>query len=114
MGFEKDAVASAGDRRPNQVRNHAPIAAAAIAQSPWHLYAVSAVKDHRAAQILHPRDGTHIADQLAIAETSPSLGEQQAAIADFLHLAHHVLHVPGGHELAFLDIDSFLSSPGRL
>ena len=81
MRLQKDAVAAAGDRRPRQVRHHPPVPVAAVAASSWHLYAVSGVKDHRAAQILHPRDGPHVADQLAIAEGGAPLGQQQPAIA---------------------------------
>ena len=51
--------------------------------SAWHLYAVGGVKDHGATQILHERDRTHVADEIAVARRSRTAaqGQQQFAIA---------------------------------
>src|SRR2546421_6827340 len=55
MGLDENAVAARGDGGPRQVRHHAAVAVALVARACRFLYAVSGVKDHRTAQILHPR-----------------------------------------------------------
>jgi hypothetical protein len=109
MGFEEDAVAAARHRRLRQIRDHAPLTAGSIAQGRWLLYAVGGVKDHRATEFLHHRNGPHVVDELAVAERAAALREQQVAIAGLGHFTDHVFHVPGRHELAFFHVDR---SPG--
>ena len=45
------------------------IAAGAIPQTTWFLYAVSGIKDHWRAGFLHPRYGPHVVDEHSIAES---------------------------------------------
>src|SRR5205823_9094069 len=88
--LQKQAIAADGDRRPGQVRHHAPIPAAAVALAAWHLYAVRGVEDHGATQVLHERDGTHVADQVAVTEGISAFGQQEPAVVDLLHLTEDV------------------------
>ena len=63
MRLQKEAVASRRHRRCARygtMRRSPPLL---VARPAWHLYAVSGVKDHGIAEILHPRDRTHVADQ---------------------------------------------------
>ena len=73
---------------------------------------MSGVKDHRTAQILHERDGAHVADQVAVAEARAPFREQKFLVAHLGHLGDHVLHVPRGHELALLDVDGPAGAAG--
>src|SRR5262249_33534021 len=100
MRLQEYPVTAASRRGPGQEGDHAPCAAAAIALAPRHLYAVSGVKDHGTAQVLHERDGAHVADQLAVAKKGAALRQEQPAVVDLGHLGDDVAHVPGGHELA--------------
>src|SRR5262249_36077497 len=104
MGLQKEAVATESTRRPCEVGHHPSITAGAVTATAWHLYAVSGVEDHGSAQVLHQRNRTHVADEIVVAETSPTFGEKQARIAHFVQFGDDVAHVPGGHELAFLDV----------
>ena len=104
-------AATAARARYGTMRRSPPLRSPGAA---WHLYAVSGVKDHGTAQILHPRDRAHVADQHAVAERGAALGQQQVATADLLHLADDVPHVPGGHELPLLDVDRPAGASGRL
>src|SRR5207237_179485 len=97
-------VRAAGDGRPGQVRDHAAFAAGAVAQGRRFLYAVRGVEDHGAAEFLHHRDAAHVVDELAVTEGAAALGEDQVRVAPLGHLRDDVFHVPGGHELALLDV----------
>ena len=105
VGLQEQPVAARRRRRSCQVRDHAPVAAAAVALAAWHLYAVSGVKDHGPAQVLHPRDRPHVADEHPVAERGAAFRQHQVPAADLVHFADDVFHVPGGHELALLDVD---------
>ena len=60
----------------------------------------------------HLRQGTEIHHQGVIAKTRAAFGEQNAPGAAGFQFAHHMLHIPGGQELAFFDIDG-LAGTGR-
>src|SRR5438132_430067 len=101
MRFEEQAIATRRHRRPREIRHHAPVAAAAGTRchgrrrlpwtaGSWHLYAVSAVKDHGTTKILHPGNRTHVVDEVAVTERAAALGEQQPAIAHLGHLGDDV------------------------
>src|SRR5580692_2813609 len=59
MGFNEDSITTRRNRRAGQIGHHSPVSARAVALAPWSLYAVSGVKDHGPAKILHPRNGSH-------------------------------------------------------
>src|SRR4051812_21856091 len=74
--FQKDAIATARHGCPREIGNHTAISAGAVTLRCRFLYAVSRVKDHGPAQILHHRNATEIVDELPIAEESTSFREE--------------------------------------
>ena len=109
MNRPSTPTATAG---PGQQGDKLPLAAGAGALAAGQLHAVGDVQDHRAAQAPHDGQAAEIHHQVVVAEHGAPLGEEDPAIAGGADLVHHRLHVPGGQELAFFDIDH-LAGPGR-
>ena len=104
MRFEEKAVGADGDRRAGQRLDHGAIAAGRCAQAAGLLHAMGGVEDHGHAQGLHLRNRAHVVDQPSIAEEAAALAQEDVPATGSLELADDVLHVPGGEELAFLDV----------
>ena len=77
---------------------------------PGQLDAVGHVEDYGTPQAPHDGEAAEIHHQVIVAEHGAPLREQHPAIAGGKDLVLHRRHVPGGHELAFLDIDRLAGS----
>ena len=55
-------------------------------------------------ELAHDGQRAHIDDQVVVAEAGAALGDEDAIVAGRASFLNHVLHVPGGEELAFLDV----------
>ena len=57
------------------------------------------------AKAAHDGERAHVDDEVVVAEAGSALGEEDAGVAGRRDLFDGVVHVPGGDELAFLDVD---------
>ena len=77
------------------------------------LHRMGGVEHHGIAGLGHDRQAAHVGDQRVVAEADAALADQDVAVAGACDLGHHVLHVPGGEELALLDVDRPAGLAGR-
>src|SRR4030042_219841 len=65
------------------------------------------IKDHRATDLLHDRNGTKVRNQFIVTKTSSSLGQKDLSIAGAVNLLHRSCHAFGCNELPLLNVDHF-------
>jgi hypothetical protein len=104
MDFEKEAVDAGGDGGARKQGNEFGLAAADAASSGGLLNGVGGVKDDR-GEVAHDGEGAEIDDQGVVAEAGAALGEEDALVAGGTDFFEGIVHVPGGDELAFFDVD---------
>ena len=104
VDFEEEAVDAGGDSGAGEQRNELRLAAADAVGRRGLLHGVGAVKDD-GRERAHDGERAEIDDQIVVAEAGAALGEEDALVAGGADLFDGVAHVPGGDELAFLDVD---------
>ena len=104
VDFKKEAVDAGGDGGAGEERNELRLAAADTVGRGGLLHGVRAVKDDR-GQRAHDGERAEIDDQIVVAEAGAALGEKDAPVAGGANFFDGVGHVPGGDELALLNID---------
>jgi hypothetical protein len=72
------------------------------------LHGMSGVENH-GRELTHDGERAHVDHQVVVAETGAALGDEDPLVAGGVAFFDRVPHVPGRHELAFLDIDDALS-----
>ena len=90
----------------------AAVAAGGGALSARTLHGVGGVEDHGTADPAHDGERAHVDDERVVAERGAALRHQHVGVAAARDLVDDVLHVPGGEELALLDLDG-AAGPGR-
>src|SRR5436190_24309584 len=63
------------------------------------------VENHAIARGAHPIKRTEVSDEIIVAKTGAALRENKLAVSEAGELFRDVFHVPGGEELAFLNVD---------
>ena len=104
VNLDEETVDSCCDRSAREQRNVLGLAAADAVRSRGLLDGVGGIKDD-GREPTHDREGAEVDDQVVIAERGTALGEEDALIARGADFLEAVAHVPGGDELAFLDVD---------
>ena len=72
------------------------------------------VEDDPYAGFLHPGDGSHVRDEIVVAEGGPPLGDEVVRAAEGLELVGYVLNVPRRKKLAFFHIHDPAGAGGGL
>ena len=112
VGFHEDRRNADGNGGPGQHRGEFPLAAAGGALPARLLHRMGGVENDGTAGPGHNRQRPHIGHQGVVAETGTPLAQHNVLIAGAFHLGGDVGHVPGGQELAFLDVDGPAGFPG--
>src|SRR5208282_5002467 len=103
--FDEETIDAGGDAGAGQRLYELRLAAARLALATRKLHGVSDVVDDGIAEALENREGTHVHDEIVVAERGTALGENDVVVARGGNFFGHVAHVPGRKELPFLDID---------
>ena len=104
VDFEEEAVDAGGHGGAGEQRNELRLAAADAVGRRGLLHGVGAVEDD-GRKLAHDGERAEIDDQVVVAEAGAALGEEDALVAGGADFLDGVIHVPGGDELAFLDVD---------
>jgi len=104
VDFEKDAVDPGGDSSAGEHGNELGLASGDSVGRRGGLDGVGAVEDDR-GEGAHGRQRAHVDDEVVVAEAGSALGEGDTLVAALANLLDGVPHVPGGDELALLDVD---------
>ena len=103
------SMKTAGDadrhRGAREHRHELALAAAGAAEAARLLHRVGRVEHDRPAGRGELRQRTHVGHQRVVAEADAALAGEDAVGAEALELGGDLLHVPGGQELALLDVD---------
>ena len=104
VDFDKETVDAGGDGGAGEERDELRLAAADAVGSRRLLHGVGGVEDD-GGEPAHHGKRAEIDDEVVVAEASTAFGEQDALVAGRADFLHTVSHIPGGDELAFLDVD---------
>ena len=113
MDLQENTVHSRCHSRPGQIVDKLPLAARRPAEAAGKLDAVGRVIYHRVTQPPQDGEASHVRHQVVVAERDPPLRKDYPVIAARKGLFQHILHVPGGKELPFLDIHRASARGGR-
>ncbi len=105
VGLDEDSVAAGGDSGAGEDRGEDAVATGAGALSAGALDGVGGVEDSAVAEFAHPVERSHIGHQVLIAKGGAAFSKKEILAADAEQFVGDVLDVPGGHELAFFDVD---------
>ncbi len=97
----RDAQADGGARHD---RSEFALAAGTGALAARLLHRMRRIHDHRPAGPRHDRQAAHVGDKGVVAKADPTFRQQDAPVAGAGDLVGDVGHVPGGQELALLDV----------
>ena len=109
VDFHEDAVDAGGDGGTAEQGNELGLAAAdcgaifVAVRCRWELDGVGGVKDD-GGEVAHDGEGAHVDYEIVVAEARAAFGEEDSLAASGATFVDGVLHIPGGDELAFLDI----------
>ena len=112
VGLDEDAGDADGDRGARQHRHEFALAARGAAAAAGLLHRMGGIEDHRRAGPCEDRQRAHVGDERVVAERGAALGDQHIRIAGAGDLGDDVRHVPGGEELALLDVDDLAGVGG--
>jgi len=106
VGLEKDAIAPGGDGGPGEDGGKNAIATGRGTGASGALHAVGGVEDDGVALFANPVEGTHVGDEIVVAEGGAAFGEEEIFAAVSLEFFGDITDIPGSEELAFFYVDS--------
>jgi len=104
VDFDEEAVDTRSDCGAREQRNVLGLAAADAVGRGRLLHGVGGVKDD-GRKPAHDGERAEIDDQVVVAKGCAALGKEDALVARGADFLDAMAHVPGGNELAFLDVD---------
>ena len=112
VDLEEEAVDAGGGSGAGQRLNIFRLSAALASGGSGELEAVGDVEDGGVAEVAHHLEAAEIDHEVLVSEAGAALGEQDFLIAGGGDLLGCVLDVPGGQELALLDVDDAAGAAG--
>lgn len=107
MNFHENAVDAGTGSSTGQITNELALTGRFGTGTARQLNAVGRIKDDRIAEAAHNREGTHVDDQVMIAQADASFGEHDIFITRMDNLIDDILHVFRCQKLAFFYVDAF-------
>jgi len=104
MDFKEESVNAGRDGGAREERNELRLSATDTVGRRGLLHGMCAVEDD-GGERAHSREAAKIHYKIVVAEAGATLGEKDAPVAGGANFFDGVGHVPGGDELALLDID---------
>ena len=111
VDFDEEAVDAGGGGGAGQQGNKFGLAAADTVGRRRLLNRVCGVEDDR-REVTHDGERTEIDDKVVVAEARAALGKEDTFVAGGADFLEAVGHVPGGDELALLDVDGAAGAAG--
>lgn len=105
MRFEEDAVDSCSDSGAGEWLDEFGLAATGVTLTAGKLDGMSDVEDDGIAKFLQDGEGTHVHDEILVAERGTALGENDVGVAGASDFFDDVGHVPGRDELGLFYVD---------
>ena len=105
VAFHEDGGDADGEGGAGEDWGEFALAAGGCALAAGLLDGVGGVEDDGVAGSGHDGEAAEVGDEGVVAEACAAFGEEDAFVAGFGDFCGDVLHVPGGEELAFLDVD---------
>jgi len=102
--FHEDTIDSRGDGAAGEDWGEDAIAPGRSAESSRTLHGVGGIEDDGDPLLPHPREGTHVGDEVIVSEGSAAFGDREAFAVEVAELADNGRDVPRGEELALLDV----------
>ena len=105
MNFEKEGIYPDGDSGRRERFDVLSLASCHSAGAARKLKAMRHVENHGMAECVQAREAPKVDDEVVIAETCATLGDEHAQVTRRRDLLDGVLHVAGGEKLRFLEVD---------
>jgi len=111
VDFDEETVDACGDGGAGQQGNELGLAAADTVGRRRLLNRVCGVEDDR-RKVTHDGERTEIDDKVVVAEARAALGKEDPLVSGGTDFLDAVAHIPGGNELALLDVDGAAGAAG--